>query len=79
MFPVTVILNDIDCDQPAFHVYYLLHELVVNEKMWARDSSGSPPHVKILSPSIMTRLGPNSIEIFWLEKPLEFWLEISLH
>ena len=27
------------------------------------------------------RLGPNSIEIFWLEfwleKPLEFWLEIS--
>ena len=28
-------------------------------------------------------LGPNSTEIFglefWLEKPLEFWLEISLH
>ena len=23
--------------------------------------------------------GANSIEQFWLEKPLEFWLDISLH
>ena len=32
---------------------------------------------------LVENLGPNSIEIFWLEfrleKPLEFWLEISLH
>ena len=36
-----------------------------------------------LHSELYARLGPNSIQNFWLEfwleKPLEFWLEISLH